>query len=152
MKDEKPPSQKKKRSSVRHTRAVQRDRSKRPTVQAPDEQVTQRLHDLVHPATLAQVSHFHQQGLRERTLTLPVMMAFVLSLVWRQVGGVSELARLVQTEALLWVQPRQVSQQALSQRLSTLPAGLFAQVFRTLLPTFHARWSGRDRPLAPELS
>lgn len=147
--DKTPP--KKKTSSVRHTRAVQRDRSKRSPMSAPDEQVVERLDEIIRPATLALVSHFHQQGLRERTLTLPVMMAFVLSLIWRQISGVSELARLVQTEALLWTEPRNVSQQALSQRLSTLPAHLFGKVFRAVLPTLETRWGERDRPLAPEL-
>lgn len=152
MSDEKIPHKKKKASSVRHTRAVQRDRSKRPNVNPTDEQVAQRLHDLIHPATLSQVGHFHQQGLRERTLTLPIMMAFLLSLIWRQIGGVSELARLVKTEALLWAEPIKVSQQALSQRLSSLPAALFGQVLTAVLPTLHQRGLMRDRPLAPELA
>jgi hypothetical protein len=149
---EKKKSKKKQTSSVRHTRAVQRDRSKRPIVDAPDEQVAQRLHEIIHPATLSQVAHFHQQGLRERTLTLPIMMAFVLSLIWRQIGGVSELARLVKTEAMLWAEPVKVSQQALSQRLSSMPAGLFSQVLTSVLPTLHDRGLMRDRPLAPELA
>jgi hypothetical protein len=152
MSDDKTPNKKQKASSVRHTRAVQRDRSKRPNVNPPDEQVAQRLHDLIHPATLSQVAHFHQQGLRERTLTLPIMMAFLLSLIWRQIGGVSELARLVKTEALLWAEPTEVSQQALSQRLSSLPAALFGQVLTAVLPTLHQRGLMRDRPLAPELA
>lgn len=152
MSEKEKPKKKKKTSSVRHTRAVQRDRSKRPIVDAPDEQVTQRLHEIIHPATLSQVAHFHQQGLRERTLTLPIMMAFLLSLIWRQIGGVSELARLVKTEGLLWAEPIQISQQALSQRLSSLPAELFGQVLRTVLPMFHHRWLMRKRPLPPELA
>lgn len=124
MSDEKTPK-KKKKSSVRHTRAVQRDRSKRPVVDPPDEQVEKRFHEIIKPATLATVAHFHREGLRERTLTLPVMVAFVVSLIWRQIGGISELARLVQTESLLWEKPVRVSQQALSQRLNSLPADLF---------------------------
>ncbi len=152
MNEKQKPKKKKKASSVRHTRAVQRDRSKRPIVKPPDEQVTQRLQELIHPVTLAQVAHFHQQGLRERTLTLPIMMAFLLSLIWRQIGGVSELARLVQTEALLWAGPIQVSQQALSQRLSSLPAELFGQILQVLLPILQDRWWQRERPLPPELA
>lgn len=146
-KDEK----RKKKSSVRHTRAIQRDRSKRPVVGAPDEQISERLHDIVHPSTLSQVAHFHQQGLRERTLTLPVMVACLLSMVWRQIGSVSDLARLVQTEVLLWSQPVKVSQQALSERLSSLPSELFSRILADVLPTLHERWQARQRPLAPEL-
>jgi hypothetical protein len=152
--NKKPPSdpKQKKSSSVRHTRAVQRDRSKRPLVDAPDEQVVARLQEIIHPATLSQVGHFHQEGLRERTLTLPVMVAFLLSLVWRQIAGVSELARVVQREALLWATPIKVSQQALSQRLSSLPAILFAQILQSILPTLEQCWQERNRPLLPELA
>jgi hypothetical protein len=64
MSEKKSNSQKKKKSSsVRHTRAVQRDRSKRSLVDAPDEQVAERLQEIIHPATLSQVAHFHQEGL-----------------------------------------------------------------------------------------
>lgn len=122
MSDEKSTTKQKKASSVRHTRAIQRDRSKRPNSAPPAEQVGARLEAIIQPGTLAQVAHFHQQGLRQRRLTLPVMVAFVLSVIWRQIGGVSELARWVQTEALLWAAPVKVSQQARSQRLSSLPA------------------------------
>lgn len=152
MSEKKSPNTKQKNSSVRHTRAVQRDRSKRPLIDAPDEQVADRLEEIVHPATLSQVAHFHQEGLRERTLTLPVMVAFLLSLIWRQIGGVTELSRVVQQEALLWATPVKVSQQALSQRLSTLPATLFAQILHAILPTLDQAWQDRDRPLLPELA
>jgi len=152
MSEEKTTPKKKKASSVRHTRALQRDRNKRPIVDPPEEQVAERLHDIIQPATLSQVAYFHQQGLRERTLTLPVMMAFLLSLVWRQIGGVSELVRLVQTEALLWAEPVKISQQALSLRLSNLPSELFRRILTEVLPVFHERWQQRERPLLPELA
>ena len=136
-----------KTSSVRHTRAIARDRTKRPGTLPPDEQIEQRLTDLVHPATLAQVALFQQQGLRQRTLTLPVMMALVLSALWRQIASVAELARRIQTESLLWAAPVKVSSQALTQRLTSLPAGLFAGALTDLLPQLHQRWAARRRPL-----
>ncbi len=125
----------KKASSVRHTRAVQRDRSKRPLVAPPDEQISERLTEIVHPATLAQVAYYHELGLRERVLNLPVMVALVLSMVWRQIEGVSQLVRLLRAEGLLWAPPQQVSQQAVSERLRTLPAELFARLLAAILPT-----------------
>ena len=138
----------KKPSSVRHTRAVQRDRTKRPPSTPPDEHIVARLTELIHPATLRLVSYYQQLGLRERILTLPVMVAFVLSMIWRQFSGVSELVRMIHTETLLWVPPlRQLSQQALDQRLRTLPAELFLRLLRDLLPIFHARWQARQRPV-----
>src|SRR4051794_29268086 len=109
MSDSKPPPQ---RSTVRHTRAVLRDRSKRPTVAPPAAAVADQLTDLVHPATFNQLAYFHHLGLPERTLTLPIMMPFVLSLIWRQIGSVSEAVRCLEREGLLWTAPLPVSQQA----------------------------------------
>jgi len=79
------------------------------------------------------------------------MVAFVLEMVWRQIGSVNALARLVQKEAILWEQPRKVSQQALSQRLTSLPAELFLRVLLEILPKVQERWMMRERPLSPEL-
>src|SRR5215470_11259316 len=130
---EKPKSKPKKRT-VRHTRAIQRDRTKRPNTAPPDEPIEARLTEVIHPATLNQVAHFHDLGLRERTLTLPVMMAFVLSLIWRQLGSVTEAVRVLTREGLLWVDERKVSQQAVEQRLGSLPALLFERVLQEVLP------------------
>jgi|SRR5438128_3232567 len=142
----------KKPSSVRHTRAIQRDRSKRPPVAPPDAQVSARLTELIHPLTLSQVAYYHDLGLRERVLSLPVMVALVLSMIWRQIGAVSTLVRLLHDEGFLWTAPVQVSQQALSQRLRVFPAALFERVLTDLLPRMHARWAARQRPLPPELA
>ena len=112
-----------------------------------------RLTEIVHPATLAQVSYFHGLGLRARLLTLPVMVALVLSLLWRQIGSINELVRVVHTEAVLWVPPlRELTQQALAQRLRTLPADLFNRVLQTILPVLQGRWAARQRPLPPAVT
>ena len=142
----------KKTSSVRHTRAVQRDRSKRPLVAPPDEQISQRLTEIIHPATLAQVAHYHDLGLRERVLNLPVMVALVLSMIWRQLAGVSELVRVLRDEGLLWATPQRISQQAVSERLRTLPAELFLRLLLAILPQLQERWQARQRPLPPEIA
>lgn len=146
------PKQPKKSSSVRHTRAIQRDRSKRPLVAPPDEQVSQQLTDLVHPATLSQVAYFHELGLRERVFTLPLMVAIVLSMIWRQIGEVTHVVRLMQKESLLWAQPQRITQQALSERFRTLPAELFLKVLEAILPVMQTRWQARQRPLPPEVA
>jgi hypothetical protein len=147
------PSEKpKKASSVRHTRAIARDRSKRPAVAPPDEQLSARLTELIHPLTLSQVAHYHDLGLRERVLSLPVMVALVLSMIWRQIGSVGQLVRQLHDEGFLWTSPTQVSQQALSQRLRVFPPVLFARVVEDLLPQLQARWAARERPLPPEVA
>lgn len=148
MSEEKRP---RKTSSVRHTRAIQKNRVSHPVAAPSNEQIRERIQEIVHPATLAQVSYFHRLGLRERTLSFVVMVAFVLEMVWRQIGSVNALARIVQKEAVLWEQPRKVSQQALSQRLTSLPADLFLRVLLEILPKAQERWMKRERPLSPEL-
>jgi len=122
-------------------------------VAAPsDEQIQERLTEIVHPATLAQVNYFHNLGLRERTLGLVVMVALVLEMIWRQISGVSEMVRIVQTEAVLWASPKKVSQQALSQRLTSLPSEMFLKVLLAVLPIMQQRWSERERPLPQEIA
>jgi len=74
-----------------------------------------------------------EKKLRDRLLTLPVMMAIVISLVYRQIPGLSEILRVLESEGLLWVEPLVVSKQAISKRLRTLPAELFAQVFEQVM-------------------
>jgi hypothetical protein len=93
MSEEKQP---RKASSVRHTRAVQKNRISQPVAAPSDEQIKERIQEIVHPATLAQVSYFHRLGLRERTLSFVVMVAFVLEMIWRQIGSVNALSKVVQ--------------------------------------------------------
>lgn len=153
MNENKEQAKAKKASSVRHTRAIQRDRSKRVASVLPDEQVVARIHEIVHPATLEQVGLYHQLGLRARILTLPVMMALVLSLLWQQTGSVNELVKLVQQECILWVPPlHTLTQQALSTRLRMLPAELFLRVLLSILPVLNRRSLQRTRPLPAELA
>ena len=47
----------KKQSAVRHTRAIQHDRVKRPLSAPPAEAMVARLSEIVHPATLSQVAN-----------------------------------------------------------------------------------------------
>jgi hypothetical protein len=79
------------------------------------------------------------------------MLAFVLSLIWRQLGSVSEAVRVLAREGLLWQPPLRVSQQAVSTRLRQIPASLFAQVLEQVLPVMHQRWQARTRPMPPQM-
>lgn len=143
---------KKSASSVRHTRSNQVARGQKQPSPAPDEETVQRIREVIHPATLAQAEYYQQLGLRERTLTLPIMVAIVISLVWRQFASVSEALRVLKTEGLLWADPLQVTQQALSERLRTLPAHLFWRVLQDVLPVMQGKWQERTRPLPAEIT
>jgi hypothetical protein len=67
--------------------------------------------------------------MRARLLTLTVMMAITVSLVWRRLGATAEVCRVLAGEGLLWVQRCKVSEQAIAKRLDTLPAGVMGEVF-----------------------
>src|SRR5215210_2341516 len=139
------------KSSVRHTGAIALDRSKRLASEPPTQQVEQILSELVQPLTYSHLKAYAHLGLRQRVLTLPLMMAFVLSLIWRQLGSVSEAVRLLHREGFLGEAPVKVSQQAVSKRLRELPPVLFEAVLAELLPRMHQRWQTRTRPVPPSL-
>jgi hypothetical protein len=90
-----------KTSSVRHTRAIQRDRSKHPSGPTPDEEVQSQLEGLIQPK-LYTARMFADLGLRQLILTLPLILAFVLSLIWREIGSVSEAVCELNRRGLLW--------------------------------------------------
>jgi hypothetical protein len=131
------------------TKRLNRDHAKktqRPMVE--DQVIAEHLTVLITPTIKSQSQHFRELRLRDRILTLPLMVAAVLTLLWRDVPGVSELTRLLETEGFLWCSPTKVSQQALSQRFLTFPAILFETIFHKLLPNLNLRWSNRhNRPL-----
>jgi hypothetical protein len=146
-------SKKQRKRAQPHTRAIQRDRSKRSNSAPPDEQIEQWLEEAVHPAVYNQMALYRQLGLRERVLTLPVMVAFVMSLLWRQLGSVREGVRVLREEGMLWVTPlEQVTPQAMLHRLSQLPASLFYNVLIEVLPQLAARAAQRQRPLPPAVA
>ena len=110
--------------------------------------ISQQLEDLVKPCVYNQLSYYRSLGMRERILGLPLMLAAVLTLVWRQVPSCRELNRMLARENLLWAKAVCVSQQALSQRLLTFPALMFEEVLTDLLVTLNQRWHQRKkRPL-----
>ena len=113
-----------------------------------DRVIAEHLTALLTPVITSQSRHFRELGLRDRILTLPLMVAAVLTLLWRDVSGVTELGRLLEIEGFLWCKRTKVSQQALSQRFLTFPAVLFERIFQEILPKLKARWSSRhNRPL-----
>lgn len=107
------------------------------------------LEALLTPALYAQQKYYRLLGMRDRSLNLSLMLAAVLTMVWRNVPSVQELTRMLARENLLWSKAVEVSQQALSQRFLSFPSELFERVFFDLLPQLEARWQQRmQRPLA----
>lgn len=124
------------------------DHVRRTNRPSPDNEVIQeRLKSLLTPAVFGQLADYRSLGLRDRLLGLPVMVAAVLMLLWRQVPSVCELTKLIGREDLLWTPKVKVTQQALSKRFLTFPAELFRRVLMDLLPRLRERWAARQRPL-----
>ena len=118
----------------------------------PIAQMEQQLFSLLNPCCFKPLRLAQgEKKRRDRLLTLPVMMALVVSLVYRQIPGLSEVLRVLESEGLLWVEPLSVSKQALSKRLKTLPAELFAQVFEQVIQRMHSNQTGLPVPKGWEL-
>jgi hypothetical protein len=124
------------------------DHVRRTNRPSPDNEVIkERLKSLLTPAVFGQLAYYRSLGLRARLLSLPVMVAAVLTLLWRQVPSVCELAKLLGREDLFWTPKVKVSQQALSNRFLAFPAQIFQRVLMDLLPVLRERWAARRRPL-----
>ncbi len=114
----------------------------------PDNEViAERLEDLLLPVVVGQLAYFRSLGLRDRILSLPVMVATVMTLLWRQVPSVCELARMLAREKFLWAPQVKVSQQALSKRFLSFPYEIFRRVLLDLVPRLRERALERERPL-----
>jgi hypothetical protein len=66
--------------------------------------------------------------MRQRLLTRPVMVAIIVSLVWRRVPSIAEVQKILTREGLLGMAPLQVSPQAIIKRLDVLPAAVMGQL------------------------
>jgi len=76
--------------------------------------IASQLEALFTPAIISQENYYRQLGLRARILNLPLMVAAVLTLLWPDVAGVTELTRMLAREGFLWCRPTTVTQQAMS--------------------------------------
>jgi hypothetical protein len=130
--------------AFRYPIALERDHARcraapAPVVEKFDAQLTL----LVYPVALGIWDRHRGPHLRERVLSLPVLVGILLSLVWRQIPSVSVLQRVLAREPLLWVEPTTVSQQAIAKRLETMPAQLFADLWQEVAPVLQQRAAQR---------
>ena len=117
------------------SRKTNRDHAKKTQrLMVEDEISAEQLEGLLIPVITRQKNYYRQLGLRDRILNLPFMVAAILTLLWRDVAGVTELTRMLAREGFLWCSPNTVSQQAISQRFLRFTAQLFEKVFKDLLP------------------
>lgn len=142
-----------KNPALRYPATHQRDHARPRTVPGPTtEEFDAHLTLLLHPVALGIWKQVRGPAQRERVLSLPVLVGILLSLLWRQIPSISELKRVLAHEPLAWVAPTDVSQQAISERLETMPASLFAQVWSEVTPLLQARAAQRPAAHAPLLA
>jgi hypothetical protein len=122
----------------------------------PVEEIEQQLWELLSPSLLAprRLERPNPQQpqrmirLRTRLLTLPVMVAIIVSLVWRRLSAVAEVRRVLAREGVLWVKPLKVSEQAISKRLEKLPAPVMSELFGEVCARLQAQpapsWPGLE--------
>ncbi len=76
---------------------------RRRNVPAPDnEAIDEHLRLLLSPVVYSQAAYYRTLGMRSRILTLPLMVAAVVTLLWKQVPSVNELTRQLNRKDLLW--------------------------------------------------
>jgi len=123
-------------------------KKQRPMIE--DAVIAEQLKTLLIPAITAQKGCYRELGLRNRILTLPLMVAAVITMLWRDVAGISELTRMLVKEGFLWCSPTRISQQAMSERFLTFPSEMFEKVFKELIPHLNERWKQRKKRSLPE--
>ena len=86
------------------TRKITRDHAKktqRPMVE--DRVIAEQLTALLTPTIKSQSSFFRELGLRERILTLPLMVAAVLTLLWRDVRLCDRISSITRNRRIFMV-------------------------------------------------
>jgi hypothetical protein len=71
-----------------------RRKTNQPGVEIPE--ITKELFELLEPTMFTPLKYLqgnHEKMMRDRVLTLPVMVALVVSIVYRQIAGISEAVR-----------------------------------------------------------
>ena len=80
-------------SQSRKTNRDHAKKTQRPMVE--DEIIADQLEALLTPAITRQENYYRQLGLTDRILNLPFMVAAILTLLRRDVAGVTELTRML---------------------------------------------------------
>ena len=94
-------------------------------VPAPDNAaIDEHLRTLLSPLIYNQQAYYRSLGMRERILTLPLMVAAVVTLLWQRVPSVRELTRMLNRQDLLWANAVTVSRQSVSERFLSFPHGV----------------------------
>ncbi len=114
--------------------------------------IDEHLIELLSPSVYNQQAYYQSLGMRNRILSLPLMVAAVLTMLWARVPSVIELTRLLKREDLLWAKSVTVTRQAVSQRFLEFPSSVFERVLKDVLGVLKEHWAERSRPVAPSIA
>ena len=114
------------------SKARNADHVRRTNRPSPSNEVIEEcLQSLSKPPVFRQLAYYRSLGPRSSILSLPVMVAAVLTLLWRQVPSVCELTKLLGREDLFWT-PK-------SQSQPTCAESVFSDLSRQVIPAALAR-------------
>jgi hypothetical protein len=99
-------------------------------------EITKKIFELLEPKMFTSLKYLqgnHEKIMRDRLLSLPVMVALMVSIVYRQIASLSEAVRVLKEEGLLWIELLKVTKQAVSKRIMNVPAEIFAILLKGVL-------------------
>ena len=117
------------------------------------EEIENRIQQLLNPFDWKPMKMFvrkeklplaQEYKLRSRKLDLMVIMAIIFSLIYRQINSLTEVVRILNLRGLMWTKAIQVTKQALSKRLQTLPVELIADIFSQTLESIPNNQNSSD--------
>lgn len=124
------------------------DHVRRVNVPGPQDETRQQPFEArLSPAIAAQSACYRSLNLRDRSLNSPLMIAAILTMLWRPIPSVCAVTKTLNRAGALWMRPAKVAQPALRKRLLPFPAELFERVLSRLWPQRRERWQARGRPL-----
>lgn len=153
-------SKKTKSKKSRPRKTYNRDHSHRCQMSMPAiEEIENRIQEWLNPFDWKPMKMFvrkeklpidKEYKLRSRKLDLMVIMAIILSLIYRQINSLTEVVRILNLRGLMWTKAIKVSKQALSKRLQTLPAELIADIFSQTLESIQNTQKLSNLNIVPE--
>jgi len=124
----------------------------RPSQQTTYRGVLTQIHQLLTPAVFNQHAYYYSLEGKGQILTLPLMTAAVLFLLWRNVYSVQKLVKFLAQKDLLWCRETIYQKERLN-RFFLMPAEILQRIFKDISPQLIQRcYNRKKRPLPPTIS
>ncbi len=125
----------------------------RPSQQTTYQGVLTQIHRLLTPAVFNQHAYYYSLEGKGRILTLPLMTAAVLFLLWPNVYSVQKLVKFLAQKNLLWCRETNLYQKKRLNQFFLMPAEILQRVFKDISPQLIQRsYNRKNRLLPPTIS